>query len=100
MIDELKESYYLGSYTKVINDSSSFKKDDEEVEFIVLRSRLALNQIGIVINATNGQTNNVQKAINLLATSMKLSDQKEIQNLIQNADSSLLKISPPSEMLL
>lgn len=93
MIDDLKESYYLGSYTKVINDSSSFRKDDEEVEFIVLRSRLALNQIDYVINATNGQTNNVQKAINLLATSMKLSDQKEIQNLIQNADSSLLKIS-------
>lgn len=93
MIEELKETYYLGSYTKVVNDSTSYKKDDEEVEFIVLRSRLALNQIDFVLNATRAQTNNVQKGINLLANALKLSSQEEIQNLLGNIDQSLLQIS-------
>lgn len=93
MIEELKESYYLGSYTKVVNDSTSYRKDDEEVEFIVLRSRLALSQNDFVINATRGQTNNVQKGINLLANALKLTNEEEIQTLLSNIDRSLLQIS-------
>ncbi|OHS95420.1 Coatomer epsilon subunit family protein [Tritrichomonas foetus] len=93
MIEDLKESYYLGCYTKVVNDSTSFRKEDEEVEFIVLRSRLALNQIDFVLNATRSQANNVQKGINMLANALKLQDDQEILNLLDTADKSLLKLS-------
>ena len=94
MTDELKELYYLGFYTKVVNDAASAKKGDEEVEFMVLRSRLALNQVDFVLNATKPMTSPVQKGVNLLARAIKLGTQDKIEALLQEVDEALVKTSP------
>ena len=93
MSDELKELYYLGFYTKVVNDAASAKKGDEEMEFIVLRSRLALNQIDFVLNATKTLSNPVQKGINMMAKAIKSGTQEGAEGALQDIDESLARTS-------
>ena len=92
-LEDLKESYYFGAYSKVISDSASLRSSDPEVEFLVLRSRLAQNQVDFVLNATRSQANNVQKALNLLANVLKAGNDDKIRQILADADKSLLQLS-------
>ena len=94
MTDELKELYYLGFYTKVVNEAASAKKGDEEVEFVVLRSRLALNQIDFVLNSTKPLANPVQKGVNLLARAIKAGSPDKVDALLGEVDQALVRTSP------
>ena len=94
MTDELKELYYLGFYTKVVNEAASAKKGDEEVEFVVLRSRLALNQIDFVLNSTKPLANPVQKGVNLLARAIKAGSPEKVDALLGEVDQALVRTSP------
>lgn len=93
MSEEIKELYYLGFYTKVVNDAANAKKD-EDTEFMVMRSRLALNQIDFVINATKQLATPVHKGINLLAKSMKAKSTEAIEELLQGVDETMQRTSP------
>ena len=94
MTDEIKELYYLGFYTKVVNEAASAKKADEEVEFVVLRSRLALNQIDFVLNSTKPLANPVQKGVNLLARAIKAGSPDKVDALLGEVDQALVRTSP------
>ncbi|KAH0790461.1 coatomer subunit epsilon-1 [Histomonas meleagridis] len=92
-VDDLRENFYLGFYAKVISIGAGLPKDNEEVEFLVLRSRLAQNQIDFVLNATRSQSNNVQKGLYILATALKSGKKEEMESLLEGSDNSLIKTS-------
>ena len=92
-IVELRERFYLGFFSKVIEMSTSFDKGNEEVEFLVLRSRLYQNQVDFVLNTTKTQNTPVQKGIYLLSQSIKHHDKEYAVQLLETVDQSLLRTS-------
>jgi hypothetical protein len=93
MTEEIASLYYLGYYARAAQEGAAAQKEDEEVESIVLRSRLAQNQIDLVINTTNSLGTAVHKGVNLLARSMKAGSKAEINQLLSQKDESLLRLS-------
>jgi hypothetical protein len=51
---------FLGSYGRVASHPM-LKKDDEDFEFLILHSRLALGQVDAVLTATKSASNPTQK---------------------------------------
>ena len=92
-VGELRERFYLGFFNKVIDASGSFDKGNEEVEFLVLRSRLGQNQVDFVLNTTKSQTTPVQKGVHLLCQSIKSSNKEEVISLLETVDHSLVQNS-------
>jgi tetratricopeptide (TPR) repeat protein len=92
MADDLAELFYLGFYTKVSNAPSSVLKNEEGLEFLWHRSRLALGQIDAVISACRSGSNTAQKSCALLAEAFKSPD--SIPDILSRRDPDLLRTSP------
>ena len=81
-MEEIFEKFYIGMYSKIINES---KINDEEIEFIILRSRILLDQTDFVINYIKTKNlTSFYKVILLLANSKKIINQNELINFIIN----------------
>ena len=83
-MEELINNYYLGYYQKVISDGSLMKKPVPEIEFMLLKSRIALGQIDFVISTTKAEDSNVKKALSLLSRFLKSKDASLIESLDNN----------------
>jgi len=88
MESELKDLYYLGFFTRVVSQAPSVKTVDDDLEFMVLRSRLALNQVDFVLNATRSQSNPMHKGIHLLALASKAKSRDDVERILQDVDES------------
>jgi hypothetical protein len=70
------------------------KKDDEDLEFLILRSRLALGQVDAVLTATKSASNPTQKGIALLAQCLKAPTPGEAEQLFAGRDDTFSHTSP------
>jgi hypothetical protein len=100
MVDDLHTLYYLGYYTRVAKESPNLKKDDQDLEYMVLRSRLALGQLRFVEESCKPQANATQKGVYLLAQSLSATSTDQIDQLLSRRDDSLLRVSPHYAMCL
>lgn len=92
-MEEIQELFYLGFFSKLINDTN-LKTNNEEIEFILYRSRLTLGQIDFVLNSVKNGTTPIQKGIFLLSNCLKISDITKIpEYLSTNIDKSLKTLS-------
>ena len=87
-MEDLFERFYLGLYSKIVNESGSVKSPQEDVEFILLRSRLGINQIDFVLKAVRASDTPMHKGVEILAK-MERSNGAEPE-----FDQSLLQTSP------
>jgi hypothetical protein len=91
---DIQDLFYVGLYSRVTQEVGSIPKDDEELEFLVLRSRLALNQIDFVLNATRQQANAAQKGCSLLAQALKTPSPDDVERILGGRDEMLVRTSP------
>ena len=92
-MEEIKEKFYVGLYQKVISDASAMKGADEEIEFIVLRSRILIGQADFVLNYAKSQETPLQKGVYILAKAKKCATPEEISALIPTDDETLYATS-------
>jgi hypothetical protein len=92
MTQDLEVSYYLGYYAYLVSQPT-LKSDNEDLEFLILRSRLALGQIDSVLLSTSSESNPTRKGINLLGKSLKTSSSSEIEAILAHRDEKLHKTS-------
>ena len=92
-MEELQEYFYVGLYQKVVKESSSLKKTDDETSFLVLRSQIEVGQTDFVLKTVKQQSNPIQKGVYLLAKAKKCSTPEEISALIPSDDEELVATS-------
>jgi hypothetical protein len=93
MSHDFETLYYLGYYARVASQARP-KKEDEELEFFVLRSRIALGQVDAVISQTQSQSNASQKGVALLAQALKSASPDDVEQLFASRDETLQRTSP------
>jgi hypothetical protein len=97
MADDLQTLYCLGYYGRVAKETPNQKKDEQDIEYMILRSRLALGQIAFVEQSCKLQANAIQKGVLLLAQSLSTTETDEI---LSRRDDSVLRVSPHYAMCL
>lgn len=93
-IEELRELFQLGFYSKVIDQYSSVSGSDEEAEFLLLRSRVVRDPLDFVISATKAGTTPAQRGIRFLAEALRLPAKEDVERALEGADAELAQASP------
>jgi len=75
-MDDIRERFYVGMYSRIVREANSVRMD-EESEFIVMRSRIFIDQADFVIEKCKNATTPLHRGLLVLANAKKLKTSTE-----------------------